>query len=230
MFYAALILALIPGLAWLFFYLEEDDHPKSKLLIALTFLGGAVAAIIALTVQLLSYRTGLALDPAQGHELTLYFFWSLTFLAFTEELVKFLAAYFVVHKNAKFSAPIEAMVYMAIAALGFATLENLGVVFPDKGGQIVLGLVFETLLLRFVGATLLHTLPSSIVGYYWALDLRHFMQTRFLILGLALATALHAVFNYLIIIYNDFGYSLVFVVAIGLLVLSDFEKLRRRPL
>ncbi|MEK7110775.1 MAG: PrsW family glutamic-type intramembrane protease, partial [Patescibacteria group bacterium] len=120
-------------------------------------------------------------------------------------------------------------------ALGFATLENLGALqgnnLPETAliSGAALNIAFQTVSLRFIGATLLHTLTSAVVGYYWAMDIREFFERRLLLVGLTFATVLHAVFNYLIINHRDLSYALIFVVTIGFFVLSDFEKFRKKP-
>ena len=83
-----------------------------------------------------------------------------------------------------------------------------------------------TLSLRFVGATLLHALASGIVGYYWALGALRGKGGRFIAVGLVIATALHALFNLLILHYGNIAYALVLLVLLGFFVLNDFEKLK----
>lgn len=219
----AIILGFLPGLAWLFFYLQEDIHPEPKKLIFLTFIMGAVSAVFALGVE-------ISLKPALGgigmEKLTLS---SLVVLALIEELLKFGAAYFSVHKNPAFDEPVDAMIYMVIAALGFATVENLGAVTSGSPSQTaILSDAFTTTSLRFVGATLLHSLTSALIGYYWALGIREFKTKKYILFGLLLASGLHSVFNYLIIAYGNVLYTAVFLVLVGFFVLNDFEKLKRR--
>ena len=53
--------------------------------------------------------------------------------------------------------------------------------------------------------------------------------TQNILLGLAIATVLHACFNYLILNFGNIAYSLVFLVLVGFFVLNDFEKLKVKP-
>ncbi len=229
-----LLLGFLPGFAWLFFYLTESPRRESRSLIALCFLSGAGFAILALAAQLAFYRLGWAVNPLRSLQVSPFLIWSLVLLSASEEIVKFLAAFFAVRKDPRFQVPLDAMVYMTVAALGFATIENLGSLVGPGGKLLLWDAAAETLILRFVGATLLHALSSSIVGYYWALQIRNFGKKGLLFLGLALAITLHAFFNYLIIVYGNtekiFLYTLVFLVALALLVLSDFEKLKYKAL
>jgi protease PrsW len=228
MIWLGVLLALLPGFAWVVFYLQESPRPEPKGLIAATFVTGGASAFVALTVQLLLERSGVILNPASGGAgaPAIFFLASLFVLAFIEEAFKFLAAWLNVHKDPAFTKPVDAMIYVAIAALGFATIENIGVSLPHEGRAPLLGIVYETLVIRFVGATLLHSLASGLVGYYWALMIRDFGDWRMLAFGIVLASVLHAIFNYLIIIFGSLAYTLVFVLLIGLFVLHDFEKLK----
>jgi RsiW-degrading membrane proteinase PrsW (M82 family) len=120
---------------------------------------------------------------------------------------------------------------MIAAALGFATIENLFVVLNVLGdaSSLAVGTTAQTLLLRFVGATLLHTLTAGLIGYYWALGKLRNAVSSLLPLGIVLATIVHIVFNYLVFAFEDsnlFVPSLFLVVA-AFFVLNDFEKLKR---
>ncbi|MBI2623569.1 MAG: PrsW family intramembrane metalloprotease [Candidatus Liptonbacteria bacterium] len=221
----AIIVGFLPGFAWLLFYLKEDLHPEPKRLLFLTFLAGAGFSMFALALQL--GFNGLL--PAIGIEpLSLV---ALLVLAAIEECVKFAAAYAAIHNNPEFDEPVDAMIYMVVAALGFATVENIGALYGATPANVAfLGDIFETLSLRFVGATLLHTLTSALVGYFWAVSIRDFNSRRFVIEGLVVATLLHMVFNYLILLYDSFAYPVLFVLAVGFFVLNDFERLNKKTL
>lgn len=235
----ALGLALVPGLAWLFFYLQEDPHPEPKSLLAAVFVSGGAFAFLALTGQVLLEFSGWATDPVAGSRTLPSFYENTYFIlphamvlfsifafALIEESFKFVAVWLNVHGKPDFDEPIDAMIYMVAGALGFATVENIGAIAPDPGQPTLLAAVYETLSLRFVGATLLHALCSGIVGYFWAIAIRDFGAKRFVVLGVVVATVLHTFFNYLIISYGSLVYTLVFVLVIGLFVLHDFEKLK----
>lgn len=229
-----LLLALLPGFAWLFFYLREDLHPEPKGLIATTFISGAAFAFVAFFLQTILKKAGLAVElpSAAAASVIQPYFLIITVLAFAliEELSKFAAAYFSVHDKPEFDEPIDAMVYSVVAALGFATVENFGAILPPAGYDIRLNSTLETLSLRFVGATLLHTLAASFIGYYWALSIRNLGAKRYLLWGITLAAVLHAAFNYLIIAYGGLIYTLIFVIVVGFFALADFEKLKQKIL
>jgi len=219
-----IVLGLLPGLAWLAFYLQEDlRHPEPKKLIFITFLSGAVITVFVLQVQILIHKwlTGL------GY--TSYGFFPFLFLAAAEELFKFLAVYLVVSRRREFDEPVDAMIYMIVAALGFATVENIASVLQTAGGGLGNPGPLETTVLRFVGATLLHTLASGIVGYYWGKAMALQIKPAGLVArGLLIAIVLHAIFNFLIINSEPVALPLIFLLFVALVVLADFEKLKAR--
>jgi protease PrsW len=217
----ALVLGLLPGFAWLFFYLGEATHAEPKRLIIFTFIVGMAFGFFTVAIETF-FNNAAAKIGIQ--ELSVF---SLLGLALIEEIMKFGAAHFAVTKSPDFNEPIDAMIYMIVAALGFATLENIGAIAnltPQAG--LLIPAVLETISLRFIGATLLHTLTSGIVGYNWSLGIVKGKVKEYLIAGLLIAAILHAAFNYLILAFGGTAYSVLFLLVIGFFVLSDFEKLR----
>ena len=214
------VLGFLPSFTWLFFYLQEDIHPQPKRLVALAFVNGAAFAFLAILIQfgIKSALTSLGVG-------NMSVLWLLLFAA-TEEILKFAAAYAAVHKSPDFDHPVDAMVYAIVAALGFAAVENIGVLIGGNPGTMVLANVFHIVTFRFIGATLLHTLSSGLVGYYWALSVRRWGAKRYLVWGLALATVLHTAFNYAVLHYQEMGLSVAFLMIVAFFVLADFEKLK----
>jgi len=228
-----IILGLLPSFAWLFFYLKEDPRPEPKKLIALTFLAGAVFGFFALLLQTAldcGYAKSQNLDCLARRDSS---FTSVPFLviafALIEEVAKFGAAYFTVRKKSAFDEPVDAMIYTTVAALGFAALENLGAI-SQASKSFLGGNIFAVTSLRFIGATLLHALSSALAGYFWAKSIREFNAKRFIFLGLIIATLLHTVFNYLIIIFGNPIYVIIFLAIVGFFTLNDFEKLKGRKI
>lgn len=217
------VLGIIPGLAWLAFYLREDvKHPEPKKLIAYTFLAGALITVFVLQGQI------VVNDFVTSKGYSTYSLLSFFFLGAVEEIFKFVAVYLAVSRRKDFDEPIDAMVYMVVAALGFATVENVASIFQADGLSISSPGPLETTALRFVGATVLHSLTSALVGYYWGKALAGF-GSKFALIGqgLLIATLLHAVFNYLIIKSEPVALPLIFLMFMALFVLNDFEKLKR---
>jgi len=220
----ALVVGLLPGFAWLVFYLGESPRPEPKRLIAFTFIVGMAFGFFTVAIENIfsGWASGIGIQ-----ELSLL---SLFGLAAIEEIMKFTAAYFAINRNPEFAEPVDAMIYMIVAALGFATLENIGAISGISPSATLIPAVLETISLRFVGATLLHTLTSGIIGYYWALGIVRGKVARYLAIGIPIAAILHATFNYLILTYGDVIYSVIFLMVVGFFVLNDFEQLKAKPI
>ncbi|OGN00719.1 MAG: hypothetical protein A2651_02980, partial [Candidatus Yanofskybacteria bacterium RIFCSPHIGHO2_01_FULL_42_12] len=156
-------LGLAPSLVWLSFYLRRDCHPEPKYLLTKAFLMGIIVSPLAILLQLGFSELKNVFDYTifnQGSPS--FFLWS----SLVEEFLKFFAVFLVVMRNPEFDEPMDGMIYMISAALGFAAIENMLVMFtlmPDGAGTAL-----STLALRFVGATLLHALSSGLIGYFLA--------------------------------------------------------------
>jgi protease PrsW len=184
---------LLPSLLWLFFFTREDSaHKKPRGIIFGCFIGGAVAVIISIFAEKI-----IADSVTNSH--TQYILWA----AF-EELVKFMVAGMIIFHTRATEDPIDAMVYCASVALGFAAIENtLFILGPLSHGNIAQALV--TTNMRFIGATLVHVVSSSCVGFMVGYVFYHgrFLQILMAVLGLCGAIALHATFNLSIINANS---------------------------
>ncbi len=216
----AFVLGFAPGLLWLVFFLKEDVHPEPRKMIARTFLIGALSAFVALLIELLindSLKSVVISIPGIiSDNLS-------AFIAFAiiEEVIKFYFVWKLVRRSHYFDEPIDAMIYMVTGALGFATAENFFLVLSSGDG------IFSVILMRFIGATLLHALSSAIIGYMWAWGIKYKKTQLFIGWGLILASIIHAVFNILVFKFNLLLiYPTVFLGIIGFIVLYDFEKLR----
>jgi RsiW-degrading membrane proteinase PrsW (M82 family) len=221
MTFLVVFIGILPAIAWLIFYLEEDtDHEPAKEVFA-AFLAGSGITLIVLGFQYLFN------DAAQIIAIEPFSPLSLIGLAAIEEFFKFSATFLLISRSRYFDQPIDAMIYMIIVALGFATVENIGALQNQFRDSAVLSSVVGTVTLRFVGATLLHTLASGLVGYYWAKGIIAKELPKYLALGLVLATFVHALFNLLVLQFDEQAtYPILFLVVISFFILNDFEKLK----
>jgi len=121
------------------------------------------------------------------------------------------------------------MIFMITAALGFAAVENIASLINSGGVQaaFVSFKGFEVVMLRFLGATLLHSVASGIIGFHWAVGwIRGKLLGTHIVIGILISTILHSVFNYLVLAYGPASWALVFVAIIAFFLLVDFEELR----
>lgn len=210
-------IGVIPSVVWMAFYLQEDIHPEPKRMLAFVFAAGALGTFLVVGVENVFHRILPAfIGP--------YDLPSLLGLAFIEEAFKFLIVFLAVRKSKEFDEPIDAMIYMITGALGFAAVENIGAIAGMP--PLLTGAATEVLVLRFIGATLLHSLTAGLIGYVWALGILRAKEWRYIGIGLVAGTALHLAFNYLILKFDPEVYPTLFLAAFAFFILGDFEKLR----
>lgn len=218
--FLVLLLGLLPSFIWLSFFLQEDIHPEPRKMIFSVFVVGALAALGAYFAQVWAgdYLAATGIFSSSLRYTT-------TFAAI-EELVKFLAAYVVIRHSKYFDEPVDAMIYMMTAAMGLAAVENIAVAFANGFAAITLG----SLMFRFLGATLLHALSSSAMGYYWARGIVKKHVFVYLIWGFIIATLLHTIFNYFIVVFDSgLLYSIGVLILAAFFIFYDFEKIKRAP-
>jgi len=221
-------LALLPSALWLLYYLRQDVHAEPRSVILKLFLAGLLLPPFVASAE----------SAVQGWVVAFGFSpLALIFLlgaASLEEIAKYLAALVIFYHNKEFDEPVDAMIYLVVVALGFAAGENIVVVLntalhhPDESIALLLSL-------RFVGANLLHTLTSGIVGYFIARSY-FFKEPLGSLRGLVIATVLHTFFNFFILqsspgpnVFLPQYILLTIALLIGgiVVVWSDFHKLKR---
>jgi RsiW-degrading membrane proteinase PrsW (M82 family) len=222
----ALLFGAVPALIWLWFWLKEDAaRPEPRRLIVAAFLAGVLAIPIVLILERLAFN----IFP-QGNALIVSW-------AVIEEVVKYLAAYLValrvvcIDGSKCLDEPIDPLIYLITVALGFAAVENtLFLLAPFSNGEPLGALITGNL--RFIGATVLHVVASSMIGVAIGLTFykRPSVKRVALAIGLFTAIVLHTVFNLSIInnnnadnIFITFGF--LWIGAIILLLF--FERIRR---
>jgi RsiW-degrading membrane proteinase PrsW (M82 family) len=214
-------LGLLPSIIWLIFFLQQDRlKPEPKKLILYVFLLGSFSVFIVYGLQVF-FNTFI------GPQINIkeYTFLSFLFLGGIEEVLKFAIVYGAIRQRKEFDEPIDAMIYMITAALGFSAVEDIASVISDSALR-EFGAI-STLALRFIGATLLHALASGIVGYYWGKAIvRKKDYSKLIVFGLFLATLLHATFNYLIMKTGPASWGIIFLVFAAFFIFQDFEKLK----
>lgn len=217
---------LIPALVWLWFWIREDEHPEPWQYVILVFMLGMIMVPIVIPFQKTTevYTETLKFIPVIPF--FIYFLW-----AGLEEIFKYSAAYFAALRNPVNDEPIDPVIYMIIAALGFAALENsLYLIDPISQKLVVDSVVIANL--RFIGATLLHVVSSATVGIFLAFSFYKPIKQKviYLIVGLFFATLLHSMFNIVLISKKDIGGPIMalFITWIAAMVLiMVFEKVKK---
>lgn len=227
-FLYAILGGIIPALLWLWFWLYEDKkHPEPKGMIFLTFLSGMVAVPIALFLELILGHLFFSNLNLQDSILLKILLW-----ASIEEGVKYGVVALGAFRTRVFDEPIDAVVYMITAGLGFAALENI-LFLLGLGGEGFVAL-FATGNSRFLGATLLHATASGLLGaslgyIFYRKSRRLFVLA--LSVGLTTAIVLHTLYNSLIIRGEGENIMQVFfgLWLVTLLAMIIFEKIKKVP-
>jgi RsiW-degrading membrane proteinase PrsW (M82 family) len=215
--YAALG-GILPALFWLWCWLHEDQHPEPRAVLLSVFLCGMLAVPIAGYFQ---KQMGSILSGK---------IWIIVAWAAIEEILKYLAAYLPALERKYFDEPVDAMIYLITAALGFSALENTLFI----AGSMLHNTAVESLVtgnLRFIGASLLHVLTSGVVGAVIAIE---FYKGRYkrevaTVIGLILSTGLHTAFNFFIMdMKGTEVFKVFYVVWVAIiLLLIVFSRVKR---
>lgn len=221
---------ILPSLTWLFYYLRKDIHPEPKKMVLKIFLWGALVTLPVFFIQIgFTYLLAMANLDDILHNLIYWFL----IIAFSEEFFKYLVIRSKIINNPALDEPLDLMLYMVIAALGFSALENILYLFAPAGTipfEMLLNRVIIISVVRFIGATFLHTLCSALVGYFFAVSLlckkRKFLTVIF---GIGMATLLHGLYDFSIMTldgYLRFSFPVIILLILALFVFSGFERLK----
>lgn len=245
-FWLVLPLAFLPSLVWLSFYLRQDAHPEPNEVIVRVFVWSFIVTLVVAFFLyfidsdfisldwLITYWDQLKTFP--GARLLIQAGFLIFVAALFEELLKYLVVRETVLGKEVFDEPVDAMEYMVISALGFAAMENALVLTQYSKIKDIVAI----LITRFLGATLIHTVASGVVGFFLAYEIfkstgakRPEEKPRFLIAGLLIGSGLHAVYNWLIIESSNLrelkyvAILLGFLLACLVLVVYLFDKLNK---
>ncbi len=207
------LLATLPGLFWFWWYVRQDKkRPEPKGYLWRVFLLGGLVTIPALFLE---FSLALVIPYVGSGFTAVTILGTIFVVAPIEELSKFLMVWLGVYRNKAFDERVDGIIYMVVAALGFATVENILVVLREG---------INVLPLRFLTATLLHVLASGIIGYF--MGRAKFMQDRVkagwtITLGLLIGIGLHGLYDFLAISESNIKLTLIFSFMLVLYLVLD---------
>jgi len=241
-YFLYILFGLAPSVIWLLFFLRKDSHPESNRMILKIFSYGMLVALPAALVEMGIFEFFNKLIPFISKWLGANFSSNnnndvITILnvfigvALIEEIIKYLVVKEKVLNHPEFDEPLDVMLYMIIAALGFAAVENLLILFPLVP-HFLIGQALAIISFRFIGATFLHALCSGLIGYFLALSfLKSRRRTELILTGLGTAVILHGFYNFSIMLMKKEELRIIIPVILlsGLAIFISFglKKLKK---
>ncbi len=205
----AILAAFIPAVLWLWFFYSRDRYEREpKALILKLFFWGALAMPWAAGLnELLKGILGPSIEGAGTSGLIPLAVGLLVAMvvlaALNEEVLKYLVTTNSVKSDPNFNEPVDGMIYMSTAALGFAAAETVFYVIASYVGvleEATIGAAFafafgNVAIARALFTTIGHATYSGIVGYFLAQHLIAKRPGRLVFWGIVLATLVHAGWN-----------------------------------
>jgi protease PrsW len=191
----SLALAAVPAALWLgYFYLQDRSEPEPKHYVAGVYLLGAFVAppVASFLSRTLFPVAAASTTRINGANLIA----AILSAGLAQELAKYLVVRYSIYLSAEFDEPMDGIIYMTAAGIGFATAENVHYL------EGVDGTVFlATGAMNTVVTTLAHGCFAGVLGY--VLGRARFSgvgpiwRNLFLLGGLLLAAGLNGTFSLL---------------------------------
>ena len=214
-----LILGGLPALYWIWLFYTSNRYKRSSIkLLVLLFLGGMLCGLLALTLNHIiekytifwsgAQETVFLLDMFPPIPLYRLGFWLM--VGFNEEFAKLVVLLLLAYPSRDFQERFDGVLYAAVVALGFATIENA--FYIKQYGMSIL--ITRTLITLPT-----HIFMSAIMGYFMAqskfalkqasgTEFIYWPSIRLIILGWAIAALLHASYDSLLSLnLNELAYA-----------------------
>ncbi len=233
-----ILLGILPSAVWLLYYLKKDLHPEPKWMIIKIYFLGCVATVPVFFLQIgLTWLAGRLLPAGFSvvHPVMFSLLKWFLIIALTEEIFKYAVVKLNVLKSSAFDEPLDIMLYMVVAALGFASVENSLYLFSSVHNVLSFDSIVTTtlavIIIRFIGATFLHTLCSGLAGYFMAMaSLYNKKRVLLVITGLSLAVIFHGLYDFSIVTMPEPLNAIIpaiTILVLALFMLYDFNEIKK---
>lgn len=234
---------VLPSLVWLWFWLKQDkESPEPNGLLAMSFFAGMAVVYFVLPLQKLVVSSiGPIMDTVNTLALKLSFVTpeettvKLTLWAFIEEFAKYATVFLIAFRTKFFDEPMDAVMYLITAALGFTAMENTLYIFKDLSQSGIID-VLGNGNLRFLGATIVHIVSSAFIGVAIAFAFNASRIVKFIsaVIGIFIASLLHAYFNLSIMVTDGtlktlLVFSQFWLAIIGIIILLAIVRRLPKP-
>jgi RsiW-degrading membrane proteinase PrsW (M82 family) len=216
-----LVLAVAPSVALFLFFYSRDRYNKEPLGILLVTFGlGAVVLVPAVvTSSSLERLTGW---HSNTPNLLHAFIGAMLIVGLVEEGAKFIVVRFYAYHRPEFDEPYDGIMYSVMAALGFATAENLLYVLTGGAGTGVL---------RALLSVPSHAFDGVLMGYFLgeAKFARSDRQGNWLTaLGLGLAVFAHGLYDFIVFSLDKAPLMFISLIVLAILSWVIFFKATRK--
>jgi len=235
-----ILIGVLPCLVWLLFYLRQDSHPESNKKIIQVFLLGALLTIPAIAIEngfeeIFTNIFGFDISNISSGNPFLIFLAISLGVGLIEEFLKYFTVKISAISSSEFDEPMDIILYMIIASLGFAAVENFLAILPASPEFLNSYYIqaLEVSAWRLITAIFFHTLSSGIIGVFWAFSI-FYQKKRWLILGILTMSFYHGLYNFILLSLNNKNSLLTFIFIFIILVLALFlfynsKKVKKMP-
>ncbi len=179
------LIAVVPSLAFLWYFHSRDLYPEPPRLVWATFLFGMLTFVPILLIA----GPAEALLREVTSPLVLALAKALLLAAIPEEALKFAVLLLFTARLVRLEGPLDGLLYGVAASLGFATIEN--VLYVERGG-------LDTAILRGLTAIPCHAALGVVMGYGLGRAFQRPPRRRWLWLPIALFVpmAMHGAYDF----------------------------------
>ena len=216
-----LVVAIAPAIAlFLFFYFRDKYRREPIGVLLVTFALGAAslvpAAITSLSLQKLTgWRSSTPSLPQA-------FLGAMIIVGLVEEGAKFLVVRFYAYHRPEFDEPYDGIMYSVMAALGFATLENILYIFSNGAGTGVM---------RALLAMPSHAFDGVLMGYFLG-EAKFARSDRvgnwLSALGFGLAVLAHGLYDFIVFALDKAPLMILSLITMAVLFWVIFFKATRK--
>ena len=216
-----LVIAIAPAVAlFLFFYLRDKYRREPIGVLLVTFgLGAASLVPAAVTSLALQRLTGWRSNTPS---LLQAFLGAMIIVGLVEEGAKFIVVRFYAYHRPEFDEPYDGIMYSVMAALGFATLENIIYIFSNGAGTGVM---------RALLAMPSHAFDGVLMGYFLG-EAKFARSDRvgnwLSALGFALAVIAHGLYDFIVFSLDKRPLMILSLLTMAVLFWVIFFKATRK--
>ena len=216
-----LVLAVAPAVALFLFFYVRDKYRREPLGVMLVTFGLGAASLVPAAM------TSLSLQKLTGWHsgtpnLLHAFLGAMLIVGVVEEGAKFIFVRFYAFHRPEFDEPYDGIMYSVMAALGFATLENIIYVFSNGAGAGVM---------RALLSVPSHAFDGVLMGYFLG-EAKFARSDRvgnwLSALGLGLAVTAHGLYDFIVFSLDKAPLMILSLLAMVVLFWVIFFKATRK--